>query len=171
MTEADVLSALASTRYVQLRTYRRDGRAVDTPMWFALAGDKLVLRTKQGPKTRRILANPGVELWPCDYRGRYADGSATLHGEATILDGAAAEAANRALHARYGWQYNVVPLLKLPGVKNVDSALSLREKFRRATTRSVWPESAIVEVTLTPSDARTGAPETASTQGDSLRRE
>jgi hypothetical protein len=41
----------------------------------------------------------------------------------------------------------------LPGVKNVDSGLPLREKLRRATTRSVWPESAIVEVKLARSDA------------------
>lgn len=39
-----------------------------------------------------------------------------------------------------------MPVLKLPGVKNVDSTLALREKLRRVTTRSVWPESAIVSV-------------------------
>jgi PPOX class probable F420-dependent enzyme len=83
-------------------------------------------------------------LWPCDYRGRYTDGTPTISGQASILTGAAAEAANRALQKRYGWQYNVVPLLKLPGVKNVDHNLSLHEKLRRATTKSIWPDSAIV---------------------------
>jgi hypothetical protein len=77
-----------------------------------------------------------------------------MSGEATILEGAAAEAANTALHSRYGWQYNIVPLLRLPGVKNVDSTLGLREKLRRATTKTLWPESAIVEVKLT--SARAG---------------
>ncbi|MDT5337223.1 MAG: hypothetical protein QOD90_2728 [Mycobacterium sp.] len=144
-----LLPALSAARYAQLRTFRRDGTAVDTPIWFALDDDTLVFRTKRGPKTRRIAANPSVELWPCDYRGGYAAGSPTMGGEATILDGSAAEAANTALHSRYGWQYNTVPLLKLPGVKNVDSTLSLREKLRRATTRTLWPESAIVEVKLT----------------------
>ena len=148
MTFDELLTALATVRDAQVRTLRRDGRAVDTPIWFALEGDVLVFRTKQGPKTRRIAANSSVELWPCDYRGEYAAGAPTLRGDATILDGSAAEAANAALHQRYGWQYNVVPLLKLPGVKNVDSALPLREKIRRATIRSVWPESAIVEVKL-----------------------
>jgi PPOX class probable F420-dependent enzyme len=148
MTVDTLLDTLASSRYAQLRTYRRDGTAVDTPIWFDLAGDTLVFRTKVGPKTRRLAADPRVELWRCDFRGRYADGTPTVSGAASILDGEAAEAANRALHRRYGWQYNVVPLLKLPGVKNVDSGLPLREKLRRATTRSVWPESAIVEVKL-----------------------
>jgi PPOX class probable F420-dependent enzyme len=153
MADDTLLDTLASSRYAQLRTYRRDGSAVDTPIWFDLDGDTLVFRTKVGPKTRRLAVDPRVELWRCDFRGRYADDTPTVAGRASILDGAAAEAANRALHRRYGWQYNLVPLLKLPGVKNVDSGLPLREKLRRATTRSVWPESAIVEVKLARSDA------------------
>ena len=148
MSSTDLLSALSTARYAQLRSFRRDGGAVDTPVWFVLDGDALVLRTKEGPKTRRIAAHPSVELWPCDYRGRYPAGAETITGEARILHGPDAEVANAALHARYGWQYNVVPLLKLPGVKNVDSALPLREKLRRATDSSLWPGSAIVEVTV-----------------------
>jgi PPOX class probable F420-dependent enzyme len=145
--------ALSAARYAQLRTFRRDGTAVDTPIWFALDGDTLVFRTKRGPKTRRIAANSSVEVWPCDYRGGYAAGAPTMSGEATVLDGSAAEAANAALRSRYGWQYNIVPLLRLPGVKNVDSTLPLREKLRRATTRTLWPESAIVEVKLASASA------------------
>jgi uncharacterized protein len=169
MNTTHVLADLSGTRYVQLRTYRRDGRAVDTPMWFVLDGTTLIFRTKEGPKTRRIAANPNVELWPCDYRGRYAAGTPTVHGEATILSGAAADVANRALHERYGWQYNVVPLLKLPGVKNVDHTLPLREKLRRATTKSVWPDSAIVEVKLSIDGAKNVAQESVSTQDGSPR--
>ena len=170
MTADTVLQTLASSRYAQLRTYRRDGSAVDTPMWFHLDGDTLVFRTKIGPKTRRIEANPHVELWPCDYRGRYADGTPTISGHATILSGPAAEAANRAMQKRYGWQYNVVPLLKVPGVKNVHHDLSLREKLRRATAKDIWPDSAVVEVKLTRADARTAAPETVSAPDDSQQR-
>jgi PPOX class probable F420-dependent enzyme len=170
MTDDTLLDTLASSRYAQLRTYRRDGRGVDTPIWFHLDGDTLVFRTKVGPKTRRLTAVPRAELWPCDYRGRYTDGTPTISGRASIVDGAAAEAANRALHRRYGWQYNVVPLLKLPGVKNVDHNLPLREKVRRARMRTIWPDSAIVEVKLIRSGARTAAPETVSAPVDSQRR-
>jgi PPOX class probable F420-dependent enzyme len=165
-----VLATLTSSRFAQLRTFRRDGSAVDTPIWFVIEGETLVFRTKVGPKTRRIAANPAVELWRCDYRGRYADGTPMVHGEATILDGATEEAADRALHRRYGWQYNVVPLLKLPGVKNVDHTLPLMEKLRRARAKSLWPDSAIVEVRLMAADAKTVLPETSSAQGDSPRR-
>jgi PPOX class probable F420-dependent enzyme len=170
MTDDTLLDTLASSRYAQLRTRRRDGSAVDTPIWFRLDGDTLIFRTKIGPKTRRLTADPRVELWPCDYRGRYADGPATVGGMASILDGEAAESANRELHRRYGWQYNLVPLLKVPGVKNVDHDLPLREKLRRATAKNLWPESAIVEVKLIRADGRTPHQSLLVVRDDSQRR-
>ncbi|MET8877245.1 PPOX class F420-dependent oxidoreductase [Nocardia sp. NPDC004604] len=150
-TSSDPTSALDSltgARYALLRSYRRDGTAVDTPIWFRIDGDALTFRTKFGPKTRRLAASPQVELRPCDYRGRVADGARAVTGRATILDGQTAEAANRALHQRYGWQWNIVPLIKVPGVVNVHRELGLREKLRRARSKTLWPDSAMVRVDL-----------------------
>lgn len=67
-------------------------------------------------------------------------------GYAHILDATAAATANDVLRSRYGWQYNMVPLLKIPGVRNVHSGLPLREKLRRACDRGLWADSAIVHV-------------------------
>jgi hypothetical protein len=50
------------------------------------------------------------------------------------------------LHERYGWQWNVVPLIKVPGVTNVHQDLCAREKVRRARDRGVWADSVIVRV-------------------------
>lgn len=141
---------LNRTRYALLRSFRRDGTPVDTPIWFAVDDDRaIVFRTKVGPKTKRLSAHPEVELIACDYRGRITD-PAPRYGRASILTGDQAEQANRALHRRYGWQWNIVPLLKIPGVTNVHRDLPLREKLRRARTRDVWPDSAIVRVELAP---------------------
>jgi PPOX class probable F420-dependent enzyme len=142
------LEGLVDSRYALLRSYRRDGSPVDTPVWFHLEGRSVVFRTKVGPKTARITRVPRVELRACDHRGRPTGGSAALTGRATILAGAAADDANSALRRRYGWQYNVVPLLKIPGVRNVHSGLPLREKLRKARDRGVWDDSAIVRVDL-----------------------
>lgn len=135
-----------TARYALLRSFRRDGTPVDTPIWFALDGNALLFRTKLGPKTKRLATRPDVELRACDYKGRVSPGATTLTGRATILSGADAEEANRILHERYGWQWNIVPLIKIPGVTNVHRDLSIREKLRRARDRSVWPDSAIVRV-------------------------
>jgi PPOX class probable F420-dependent enzyme len=142
------MDSLRASRYALLRSYRRDGRPVDTPIWFHLDGTTLVFRTKIGPKTTRIANDPRVELQVCDYKGRVADSAPTLTGQAVVLAGADAERANRELRGRYGWQYNLIPLLHLPGVKNVDAGLPLREKWQRLRNPNLWPGSAIVRVDL-----------------------
>lgn len=145
---SDTIDELKSARYALLRSFRRGGTPVDTPVWFTLDGNALLFRTKVGPKTKRLRNCPDVELTTCDYRGRIRDGAPTVAGHATILSGADAERANRLLHRRYGWQWNVMPLIKVPGVHNVHQDLCVREKLRRARNRAVWPDSAIVRVEL-----------------------
>jgi uncharacterized protein len=140
------LDTLNNTKYARLRSYRSDGTPVDTPIWFRLDGSSLVFRTKIGPKTRRLAARPGVEITACDHLGRVPDGAPIMRGQATLLCDDDAEAANSALHERYGWQWNTVPMLKIPGVTNVHRHLPLREKLRRMTSRALWPDSAIVRV-------------------------
>jgi PPOX class probable F420-dependent enzyme len=142
----DLLSELSNARYAKLRTYRQDCAAVDTPIWFDVQADSVVFRTKIGPKTKRLAGRPDVELTACDYRGRVHRDAKTFAGRATILSGVEAEEANLALHRRYGWQWNIVPLIKIPGVTNVHQGLSVREKLRRARGRKVWPDSAIVRI-------------------------
>ena len=147
--QVDVLDELAGARYALLRSYRRNGTAVHTPIWFGIERSSVVFRTKVGPKTKRLTARPEVELTVCDYRGRVRSGAAVFAGRATILSGGEAEQANRALHLRYGWQWNIVPMLKIPGVTNVHEDLSVGEKLRRMRNRNVWPDSAIVRIDLT----------------------
>ncbi|HZU48226.1 MAG TPA: PPOX class F420-dependent oxidoreductase [Mycobacterium sp.] len=142
------LDELRRARYALLRTYHRDGTPVDTPIWFRLEGNTALFRTKVGPKTRRLAAHREVELTACDYRGRVHPCAMTVAGRATILSGEDAAAGNNVLHQRYGWQWNIVPLIKVPGVTNVHRDLSVREKLRRARLRTVWPDTVIVRVDL-----------------------
>jgi uncharacterized protein len=140
------LDDLSTSRYILLRSFRRDGRPVDTPMWFALDEGALLLRTGVGPKTKRLERHPDVELTLCNYKGRVRPDATPRKGRATILSGADAERADRLLHARYGWQYNTIPLIRIPGVTQGHRELSFREKLRRARSRQVWPDSALVRV-------------------------
>ncbi|MEB3030766.1 PPOX class F420-dependent oxidoreductase [[Mycobacterium] nativiensis] len=144
---AQRLDELHDSHYALLRTFRRDGTPADTPVWFALDGDAVLFRTKIGPKTKRLAVRPDVELTACDYRGRPRLDATTVSGRATILSGENAEAANRTLHRRYGWQWTVMPMVRVPGVTNVHRGLPLREKLRRARSRTLWPDSVIVAVT------------------------
>ena len=142
--------ALLRSRFVLLRTYDPHGVPIDTPVWFALQGSTLLFRTKRGPKTRRIADRPEVELQACDHRGRPLTAAPIHRGTATELHGDEAETANRVLHRRYGWQWNVIPLIRIPGVVNVHWHLGWRERFWRSRSRSLWPDSVIMAVELSP---------------------
>ena len=144
----DLLGELSRARYTLLRSYRSDGTAVDTPIWFDIQADSVVFRTKVGPKTKRVAARPEVELTVCDYRGRVRSGATTFAGRARILAGGEAAEANRALHRRYGWQWNIIPMIKIPGITNGHENLTVREKLRRMRNRNVWPDSAIIRIDL-----------------------
>lgn len=145
-TQHSGIDELNGTRYALLRSYKKDGAPVDTPMWFAVEGNSIVFRTKRGPKTARLRAHPRVELTACDYRGQKLSGATVFTGTATILNEPEAADANRVLHRRYGWQWNLVPLIPIPGVTQVHAGLPLREKWRRARNRNVWDDSAIVRI-------------------------
>ncbi len=145
-TQRSTVGELSSTRYAVLRSYKKDGEPVDTPIWFAIEGNSIVFRTKRGPKTARMRAHPRVEVTACDYRGRKQGGATVFTGTATILDETDAEAANRVLHRRYGWQWNLVPLIRIPGVTQVHAGLPWREKWQKARNRGVWDDSAIVRI-------------------------
>ncbi|MFI9642681.1 PPOX class F420-dependent oxidoreductase [Micromonospora sp. NPDC051925] len=73
MTDLDRLSA---EKYVLLTTFRKDGRAVSTPVWAVRDGDALAVWTvAESGKVKRIRRDGTVTVAPCDVRGR-------SHGEA-----------------------------------------------------------------------------------------
>jgi PPOX class probable F420-dependent enzyme len=70
-------AALASKQYLNLETYRRSGKGVRTPVWFATAPEDgsaaaqtlYVYTTADSGKAKRIRANSVVKIAPCDARG------------------------------------------------------------------------------------------------------
>lgn len=96
--------SLKDDNYMSLTTYRRNGRGVATPVWFAPALEGLVVWTRADSwKVKRITNNPGVKVAPCTARGRITGPS--LEGAARQLEPAEIPAADRALAAKYGLQY------------------------------------------------------------------
>lgn len=63
--------ALGGHRFINLRTYRRSGEGVDTPVWFALVDGRVYVTTpSQSGKMKRIRNNPRVVMTPCNSRGK-----------------------------------------------------------------------------------------------------
>jgi PPOX class probable F420-dependent enzyme len=101
MTTTARFAGLAGHKYCQLVTFRRTGAGVPTPVWFALEGDRLYVKTERpSGKLKRIRNDARVEVAPCTLRGRVLGAFAT--GRARVLDATEAAAAERALRTRYG---------------------------------------------------------------------
>ncbi|MBW2315368.1 MAG: PPOX class F420-dependent oxidoreductase [Deltaproteobacteria bacterium] len=103
-------SALDQERYVSLVTYRKTGRAVATPVWFALAGERFYVFTEaDAGKVKRLRNDARVQLSGCNVRGKVH--GAPYDGRAAVTDTPESIArAYDALRAKYGWQMRVTNL-------------------------------------------------------------
>ena len=138
-------------RYATLTTFRADGLGVASPIWFAAHEGTLLIRTPTATaKVRRINADPRVELAPSDWKGRPVTG-ALLEATAEVLPRQEAVALEPVLRARYGWQWNIVPMIPLPGVRSAHRGLPLRDRIALARAQELWAESSILRITPTPS--------------------
>ena len=68
---ATIPAEIHGQRYISLATFRKNGVAVYTPIWFAEDNDKLYFMTssKLG-KYKRIRNNPQVKIASCTIRGK-----------------------------------------------------------------------------------------------------
>jgi len=95
------LAEFAGQKYVNVATYRKNGTAVYTPMWFAEEGGELyVYSLANAGKVKRIRNNPRVKIAPCDVRGKPK--GAWIEAEARIVDRSAAEHGHKLLNKKYG---------------------------------------------------------------------
>ena len=99
-----MIESLDEERFVSVRTARRSGETVSTPVWFAALDGGFVFGTHQDSgKIRRIRDNGSVHFAAANYRG--LERSEYAPGTAKVLEGEEAEAAEAALAAKYGWQW------------------------------------------------------------------
>lgn len=62
---------LDEAKYISVRSFKRDGSAVDTPVWVAPMDGKLLFFTlRETYKVKRIQRNPRVQVADCDVRGK-----------------------------------------------------------------------------------------------------
>ena len=65
------LSKFANQRYLSMETYRKTGKPVATPVWFAEENGRLYIYSRANAgKVKRLRNNPNVKIVPCDLRGK-----------------------------------------------------------------------------------------------------
>jgi PPOX class probable F420-dependent enzyme len=100
--------ALEHAKYINLVTYRKDGREVSTPVWCVTLDGKLYFYTNGNlGKVKRIRATGRVKVAPSDARGKplgpWSEGTGRIVTEADLLG-----RIFRALAAKYGVTYQVL---------------------------------------------------------------
>jgi PPOX class probable F420-dependent enzyme len=104
------VAALDRHRYVSLATFRRDGTAVATPVWFAAVGERLYVFTAgDAGKVKRLRNSPRARVAPCDARGRL-EGAWREAIARVVTDDQVIQRAWTALRAKYGWQLRLLDL-------------------------------------------------------------
>jgi PPOX class probable F420-dependent enzyme len=135
----DRIAALAPERYISLTTYRRDGRPVSTPVWFALDGDNLLVWTDRvSGKAKRVRATSRAAVAPCDARGRTK--AAAIDAHARVLPPEEFDRANRLLTEKY---------------RRLRPLVDLWTRVTHAVRRKQRPDEIFIEVRLADREATT----------------
>lgn len=104
------LEALFSGRYLSVRSFKRDGTGVATPVWYVSDGERLFAFTDlHSAKVRRIRRNPHVLVAPCRVDGKLRREPVPAHAEVLTAE-AELERVQTLLLARYKISYRVVML-------------------------------------------------------------
>lgn len=100
--DSHLLDRIARGRYLSVTTFRRDGRAVPTPVGFVVHdGELLILTPPDSGKVKRIRHDNAVVVAPCDMGGRIAAGAPSVPGRARVLDRSETPRVRRLMSRRY----------------------------------------------------------------------
>jgi uncharacterized protein len=95
------VDSLGSAQYALVTTYRRDGRAVPTPLWVVRDGDAIAVWTPTtAGKVKRIRRRGAVLIGPCDFRGNLRGDE--VPGTAVILDAEGSARIRGLIGRKYG---------------------------------------------------------------------
>jgi PPOX class probable F420-dependent enzyme len=110
---------LKRANYLSLATFRKSGKEVATPVWFAEEdGQYYIFSAGDAGKVKRLRNSPRSRVAACTVSGKVTGD--WVESEAVVLDDPAdAQHALEALRRKYGWQMCMTDLLsRLTGKMN-----------------------------------------------------
>jgi len=112
--QVDSVDDLDGARYISLTTFKMDGTPVASPVWITGAAGNYVFTTGDTSwKARRLARDSSVRVQVCDMRGRVGPQAIRYVGTGEVASSAdAVAAAERALAAKYGWQFRATKIFE-----------------------------------------------------------
>jgi len=100
-------------RYINLTTFRKDGRAVVTPVWVVAHGGKAYAYTlRDTHKVKRLRNNPRVRMVACDIQGKREWGPHWAGTGRVVEEPELARRVYAAFGAKYGLIYRLMTLMR-----------------------------------------------------------
>ena len=66
----EILKELENEKYINLETYRKNGKTVHTTVWFVLSDNLIhVITGEKTGKVKRLKNNPKVRFEKCGFKG------------------------------------------------------------------------------------------------------
>ena len=129
------MSTQITGKYLSVTSFKRDGTAVATPMWFVADNGHLLVETDAGSaKVKRIRRNPEVRIAPCTASGKLRGEPIAAHVE--IVPESGREQAEQ-LMAR---KYRVDRVLILPIYRLVQRLRGQSPAAEKPVVLSITPE-------------------------------
>ena len=118
------LAQFAGKKYLNLESYRKSGKAVRTPLWFAEEDGVLyVYSVADSGKVKRIRNNPQVRVVPSDIKGNPK--GEWVDARAELLDAGAAARGHQLLRQKY-WMKHVMDFFgRLAGRRHAVMAIRI----------------------------------------------
>ena len=106
---SDKLAPFLDSRYLNLETYRKNGHAVKTPVWFVVADEIIfIITTPNTGKVKRLHHNKTVRIVPSNFKGEpkgeWVEGSGYFANESD------SKLAIKVRKEKYGFLVNLVSL-------------------------------------------------------------
>src|SRR5713101_6428265 len=123
--EEPAFSQFAGARYLVIESYKRDGTAVRTPVWFVANNRALYVRTDNDTgKVKRIRRDPHIRIALSNARG--TPKGTWVEAKAGIANVPESEEAYLLLKKKYGLQYRAVRFMgRLMGSKSKAVVLAI----------------------------------------------
>ena len=97
-----ILDEIQSEKYISVETYRKNGEAVKTPVWFTIKNNQIFVVTRdQTGKVKRLKNNTQVKIATCTIKGEIK--GKWVSGIAEILDDEKTKEAVKRRDKKYGF--------------------------------------------------------------------
>ena len=107
MSKNNNISQFLNQKYINLETYRRNGQAVRTTVWFVMDAGTIYIRTDMNSgKIKRIKNNPNIRITPSGARGQLK--GKWIEGKIKMAGSLELEHAKQLLEQKYGIQGKII---------------------------------------------------------------